>query len=412
MQHCPPCCTNISQETDLSDNNTNTNNNITSEERRNARIEAKRRRLAQKRAEGRIRTRRPLPPKAKFRIFIIVIALILAVWGIVSLSDYLSKRPDYRVTDEGYTHAEKFANAVPIFGIDISEHQDADIRWEKVKSSGVDFVFIRAGYRGADKGDLHIDSNFEENIKGAEKAGLMVGVYFYSQALDAQEGKEEADFVLELVKPYDLTLPIVIDYEIYNGGRLHNKIQSGDMYAASFYHDAVLGFCNEVEEAGYESAVYANKDMLTNYMQADLLDDSATLWLAAYGSSVDLDADYWFWQCTDSALAGGIDEKVDQDFWYMEPGKVYPTRASSKVKEEKRISAGEFSVVLKEDPSELHHFRSEPSFKVTYKKRKLREGRDYIASVVKNTEEGTGYIILRGIGKYKDWVMHPFRIEK
>ena len=266
----------------MSDNITNsTDTEDKKNEKKTARIEAKRRRLAQNQAEntgGSGRRRRSggaLPFRVKFRIGLVLLSLIFAVGSIVSISDYLSKRPDYRVTDEGFTHAEKFADAVPLTGIDISEHQSTDIKWKKVKSSGIDFVFIRAGYRGADTGSLHIDSSFETNLKAARKAGLMVGVYFYSQALDAKEGKEEADFVLELLKSKDITLPVVIDYEIYPGGRLEEKINAGEMYAASFYHDAVLGFCREVEAAGYESAVYANKDMLTNYMQADLLDDSA-----------------------------------------------------------------------------------------------------------------------------------------
>ena len=386
--------------------------------RKTARIEAKRRRLAQSQAEntggsgGRRRSGRALPFRVKFRIGLVLLSFIFAVGSIVSLSDYLSKRPDYRVTDEGFTHASKFADAVPLIGIDISEHQSTDIKWKKVKSSGIDFVFIRAGYRGADTGSLHIDSSFETNLKAARKAGLMVGVYFYSQALDAKEGREEADFVLELLKSKDITLPVVIDYEIYPGGRLEEKINAGEMYAASFYHDAVLGFCKEVEAAGYESAVYANGDMLTNYMQADLLDDSATIWMAKYGSSADLDADYWFWQCTDSALAGGIDEKVDMDFWYVEPGKVYPTRAATKgVKDEKRISIGECRVSPQEVSAKLHNFRATPKFGVTYDGRGLRNGKDFIATVIRNTEKGTGYIMIRGIGKYKDWVMVPFTIE-
>lgn len=429
------------------------NNNIEQEEkktgRRDARIEEKRRRLRSqriRRAEdnvslepddfdyagagvseeklaesrrsgrrdaGRGRRGKDVPLSRRLRLAAILLAAVLFIWAVASLSDYLGKRTDYRVTDEGYTHAEQFADAAVLCGIDVSEHQDPDIKWKKVKSSGVDFVFIRAGYRAANSGALHIDSNFETNLKEAEKAGLMVGVYFYSQALDANEGREEADFVLELIRSHDITLPVVIDYEIYDGGRLDEKIRAGEMYAASFYHDAVLGFCREIEEAGYESAVYANKDMLTNYMQADLLDDSATLWVARYDSSVDLDADYWFWQCTDSALAGGIDEKVDQDFWYMVPGKVYPTRAKFKgVKEEKRISIGDCRVAVSKDAAKLRHFRAEPKFGVTYEGKGLREGKDYVASVVKNTEEGTGYIILRGIGRYRDWIMQPFSIEK
>ena len=291
---------------------------------REERIETKRRKLAEQRRDreaGIVRESR-FSFDTRLKIAGVLLILVLAAYVVFQISDYMSKRTSYRVTDEGFTHDERFENAIPLNGIDISEHQDPDIQWKKVKTSGVDYVFIRAGYRAANSGKLHEDKYFRENIEKASKAGLMTGVYFYSQALNADEGKEEADFVLDLISKYDITLPVVIDYEIFKDGRLDKSIQAGEMYAASFYHDAVLGFCDEVEKAGYESAVYANKDMLTNYMQADLLDDSATIWLARYDSEVNLDADYWFWQCSDSGQAGGIKENVDKDFWYFEPGKV------------------------------------------------------------------------------------------
>ena len=373
---------------------------------------ARRREERRKRSGTARRNGRKLTTKSKLKIAVIFLLTILLLYGGIQIRDYVSKYTSYRVTDEGFSHAKKFKDAVVLNGIDISEHQDPDINWKKVKTSGVDFVFIRAGYRAANSGKLNEDANFEKNMKGASRAGLMVGAYFYSQALNAEEGREEAHFVLDLVKKYDIELPIVIDYEIYDGGRLDEKIKAGEMYAASFYHDAVLGFCDEVQKAGYEAAVYANKDMLINYMQADLLDDSTTLWLARYDSKAGLAADYWFWQCSDSGKAGGIKENVDQDFWYFEPGKVYPTRAEAKgLKDKNRISIGDCHISMKRESTKIHHFRAVPKYGVTYEGRGLREGRDYIASVVHNTEKGTGYIILRGIGKYKDWIMHPFTIE-
>ena len=100
------------------------------------------------------------------------------------------------------------------------------------------------------------------------------------------------------------------------------------------------------------------------------------------------------------------------DFWYVEPGKVYPTRAATKgVKDEKRISIGECRVSPQEISAKLHNFRATPKFGVTYDGRGLRNGKDFIATVIRNTEKGTGYIMIRGIGKYKDWVMVPFTIE-
>ena len=125
-----------------------------------------------------------------------------------------------------------------------------------------------------------------------------------------------------------------------------------------------------------------------------------------------LKADYWFWQCSDQGQAGDMEEPVDKDFWYMEPGKVYPTRGKTKrIDDDQRISIGDCQIHFKEYSSELHHFRAKPKFSMTYNGRGMRKGSDYVASAVKNTEVGTGYVIVRGIGKYKDWVMYPFKIE-
>lgn len=337
-----------------------------------------------------------------------LLALLFIIWGALEFADYSDKKPELYITDDGFHHDDKFDGCAVLHGIDVSEHQKSEINWERVKSSGADYVFIRAGYRAADNGSLHTDEKFKENMKGAEKAGLMVGVYFYSQALTPGEGKEEAEYVLDLIKDYDITMPVVIDYEIYEGGRLDKKIQAGELYAASLYHDIVLGFTNTVEAAGYESAVYANNSMLTNYMQADILDDMATIWLARYDSVANLDADYWFWQCSDNGKAGGIEGSVDKNFWYMQPEKVYETRA----KHSKRaISVRDCRISFKRSVTRLRNFRAVPKFDMTYEGKGMKKGRDYVYSIVKNTQPGTGYVIIRGVGKYKDWIMYPFKIE-
>ena len=97
-------------------------------------------------------------------------------------------------------------------GVDISSHQQS-VDWEAVKAAGVDFAILRAGYRGYTEGAIQEDETFLTNLAAAKAAGLKVGVYFFSQALDKAEAVEEAEFVLNLLDGAELDYPIFFDWE-------------------------------------------------------------------------------------------------------------------------------------------------------------------------------------------------------
>ena len=226
--------------------------------------------------------------------------------------------------------------------------------------------------------------------------------------MNETEAIEEADYLIDLVKKYDIDMPLVIDYEIYHGGRLEKAIEAGDLPAASLYHDIVIAFCRRVEEAGYESAVYANYDMLTNYMDASILDDDVTIWAAQYGGECTVKGDYLFWQCSEETAIDGIKDPVDHDVWYIEPGKVYETKAAGK---KDQTSIGECEILMDSGSCKLKNNRAKPKVVVMNGDKKLHPGKDYILSYVRNTVSGTGYVIVHGIGKYKDWTTKAFTIE-
>ncbi len=136
------------------------------------------------------------------------------------------------------------------FGIDISRH-NGKIDWNTVKSSGVDYVIIRCGYRGSSSGALITDQNFQSNIKGATAAGLKVGIYVFSQAINEVEAVKEASLAVSLAKGYKLTYPIFIDTES-SGGRA-DKIDVATRTAV------VNAFCQTVQSAGYQAGIYASK---------------------------------------------------------------------------------------------------------------------------------------------------------
>ena len=386
-------------------------------------IERRRARARQKAAEakerqGRDRTAKERQGKdrtvrekkaaiVRVRLLVIAVLLICLIALVLRAVSYFGGISKIHLTDEGLTHAEKYKDCVKVHGIDVSEFQD-EINWKKVKSSEADFVLVRAGFRKGETGELVEDADFKQNMKGANRAGIMTGAYFFSQALNEEEAVEEARYLIELVEPYDIEMPLAIDFELMDGGRLKQKVDAGEMPAASHYHDIVVAFCDTVEDAGYEACVYANYDMLTNYMDSTILDDVEYIWAAQYGGSCDVSGDFLIWQCAEDAKIDGIEGNVDHDIWYIDPGKVYPTRAKGK---KDAVSIGDCKVRFGKDSYRLVNHRAMPKVQVTCEGKKLRKGTNYEVSFVRNETEGTGYAIIRGIDNYRDWIAVPFTIE-
>ncbi len=218
------------------------------------------------------------------------------------------------VTGSTYSHNARFAGYSVVNGIDVSSYQKI-IDWEKVKADGIDFAFIRVGFRGyGDSGSLNTDGMYAKNLAGAAAAGVKVGVYFYSQAITVAEGIEEANYVLKLIQGYSFTLPVVIDYE-YAGtglGRLYNAKLS--KRAAT---DICAAFCDTVEAAGYDAMIYANANMFNKQLYASELSAKYQIWLAHYTTKTDYTGDYQYWQYSSSGTVSGITSgKVDCDFFY------------------------------------------------------------------------------------------------
>ncbi len=140
-------------------------------------------------------------------------------------------------------------------GIDVSEHQKY-IDWNSVARSGIDYTYIRIGWRGYTEGGLYQDEYFESNIKGALNAGLQVGVYMFSQAITVQEAIEEANFVLERIAGYNVTMPVVFDWEKVEDP----NARTADLSMAT-RTDCAVAFCQTVKNAGYSPCVYFNRNI-------------------------------------------------------------------------------------------------------------------------------------------------------
>lgn len=194
-------------------------------------------------------------------------------------------------------------------GIDVSKW-NKEIDWQAVKEEGIEFAIIRCGYRGAASGALVIDPMYEENIKGAIDAGIPVGVYFFTQAINEVEAVEEASMVIRLIEDYDVDYPVFLDGESAGGkGR-------ADMLDAEERTNVHEAFLETVSAAGYETGIYASKNWLNDRINMTDLSTYKT-WLAEYADVPSYDEYYHMWQYTSKGTVDGIETQVDLNLCYM-----------------------------------------------------------------------------------------------
>ncbi len=202
----------------------------------------------------------------------------------------------------------KLSSGSGTMGIDVSKW-NGSIDWNAVKNSGVSYVIIRCGYRGSSTGALIEDPLFRSNIKGAKAAGLKVGVYFFSQAVNEVEAVEEASMAVNLCSGYGLNYPIFLDVES-SGGR-------GDGVSRDMRTAVCKAFCATVQNSGYSAGVYANKTWFTEKINTASL-TGYKIWLAQYASAPTYSATrYDMWQYSSKGKVSGISGNVDMNVSYM-----------------------------------------------------------------------------------------------
>jgi GH25 family lysozyme M1 (1,4-beta-N-acetylmuramidase) len=196
-------------------------------------------------------------------------------------------------------------------GIDVSYYQ-GEIDWKKVKASGIEFAMIRLGYRGyGEEGKLVEDKMAFRNIEGALDAGLQVGIYFFSQAITVEEALEEAEFVLKRIKVYDITMPVVYDWEYISEEARTAKMDRRTLT------DCYKAFCGRIAEAGYTPMAYFNTYQSRHLMFLHELEDFP-FWLALYSDRMTFPYRFEMWQYTDSGIVPGIEGKVDINLYFTD----------------------------------------------------------------------------------------------
>lgn len=305
-----------------------------------------------------------------------VISFLLAfIMLFTSTGVYASTKTRSKYTGITYTHNSKFKNKELVYGMDVSQH-NGKINFKKAKRDGIEFVFIRVGYTGYTKSSfsLNLDKKYKTYIKDATKAGLKVGVYWYSQSTKVSEAKKEAKALLKAIKGYSITMPVVFDYEFADTkkGRLDSaKLSKTNMTANA------LAFLNTVSNAGYDACIYASENFLGEHLYANQISSNFKVWLANYSSKTNYKGDYEFWQHTAKGRVSGMRGNVDINFWYKGENSTY---LGTQVYTGAPIECGVYAAI---------------------DGRELVENVDYTLTYSNNVNIGTAHITLNGIGEHK-----------
>lgn len=201
------------------------------------------------------------------------------------------------IGDKNYTYR---------LGVDISRH-DGDVDWQKVKESGRDFVFLRIGYRGYQSGILKVDERFHDNIKGAQEAGLDVGVYVFSQAINEEEALEEAELVIKELKDYSLQLPVVYDPE-----SIRNDDARTDKVSGMQFTKNTITFCEKVKQHGFTPMIYSNMMWEAYFFDLSKL-ENYEIWYADYEPVPQTPYHFSFVQYSEKGTVPGVSRKCDLD---------------------------------------------------------------------------------------------------
>lgn len=190
-------------------------------------------------------------------------------------------------------------------GVDVSAHQGA-IDWQAVRQSGIEFAIIRLGYRGYGSGKLVEDEYAKQNLQGAKEAGLKIGAYFFSQALDIKETDEEIQFLLNILAETEaeLDMPIILDWEIPT-----SEARTRNMDARTLT-DIQLHFCGQMKKMGFTPMIYFNWHQSENLYYLSELEDYP-FWLALYQDRMTYPWKVEMWQWTESGKVPGIEGNVD-----------------------------------------------------------------------------------------------------
>lgn len=220
-----------------------------------------------------------------------------------------AQRSYIRYIDDYIVHDSVFDGKTKTLVIDVSQFQYT-IDWNAVKADGINYAIIRLGYRGyGDEGTLVTDPYYAQNIRNAKAAGVKVGVYFFTEAINTYEAREEAKYVLRVLNGIYLDMPVYYDIEDYPAS-YGSRMTEAELSKAE-KTELCRAFCKEIENGGYTAGVYSYKNYFNTDVNGPALANEYPVWLAEYTDEVSYYGGYHMWQFASSADVDGISTNVD-----------------------------------------------------------------------------------------------------
>lgn len=319
-----------------------------------------------------------------------------------TLTDSLSTSSPF--TSSTYNHADVFDGMNVYHGIDVSYH-NGNIDWDSVAADGVEYAFIRAGYRGYGNGSLQQDSKFTAYAADAASAGIPIGVYYFTEASDEEESIEEANDCIRMIQENNInvTLPIALDYEYqYNAAGQLVSPKAGLSKAEATAN--CQAFCDTIAAAGYTPIIYANSYDLTKRIDGAALAENYGIWLANYTTTTTYSGTYQIWQYTSSGSVDGISGKVDCNFWYTKGdlGIATPPKKTYDLK----------TATVDTIPTQLYTGKQiKPALTIKMGSKTLTAGTHYTAAYTNNINPGKATVTISGKGSYTGTLTKTFKIK-
>ena len=228
--------------------------------------------------------------------------------------------PDRFGEEDGYAvYYDENGEKISHLGVDLSYHNKS-VDWDQLAASPVEFVMLRCGYRGYTEGGLIEDEKFREYAQAANEHGLKLGIYFFTQAINVEEAKAEAEFVLKLIEDYDISYPVAFDTEFVDGKE--NRFNQADLSKEEL-SDITIAFCEKIKENGYYPMVYASENWFRRKLDVAKLAEY-DFWAPQYLEENDFLYDFTIWQYTESGEVPGVSGPVDLNISMIDYSQFVP----------------------------------------------------------------------------------------